>query len=286
MALRVSSVQFHHHPINGFDQFAGQVRRDVLLSKDFGSKLVCFPEYMTGSLLSIPGADPQSLEAWDRWTTPYLELFSDLAKQHGMHILGGTHLVRDGDRWYNTAHLFTPTGSVFTQRKLHMTPFEVSPWNLGSGEKVRVFETDLGRVAILVCYDIEFPEATRVAADAGADIILCPSATDDRAGFWRVRYSCFARAIENQVFVVHSALVGGLPDVRGLEQSYGRSGLISPCDVPFARDGVIADGEWNQDLVVTGLIQPELLAEVRAAGSVTPRLSRREAYQTESVTTR
>ncbi|MCG0239927.1 MAG: carbon-nitrogen hydrolase family protein [Firmicutes bacterium] len=284
LPLRVSSVQFHHHSIKSFDEFVAQVRRDVLLAKDFGSRLVCFPEYVTGSLLTIPGQEDEGLTAWDRWTGPYLELFSDLARQCGLYILGGTHLVREGDRWYNTAHLFTPSGGVYTQRKLHLTPVETDPWRLGTGERVRVFETDLGRLAILICYDIEFPEAARAAADAGADLLLCPSATDDRAGFWRVRYCCLARAVENQVYVVHSALVGGLPGVRYLEQSYGRSGILSPCDIPFARDGVVADGEWNQELVVTGLVHTELLAEVRAAGSVTPRQSRRAAYHAEIVT--
>lgn len=280
MKLRISTVQFEHRPLSGFDQFATQVRQHVLWAWDSASHLVCFPEYVTGSLLSVVGSDGTDLAAdWDRWTGPYLELFSGLARETGMYILGGTHLVPEGGRLYNTAHLFTPAGAVFTQRKLHLTPYEVNPWTLAPGESLQVFDTELGRLAVLVCYDIEFPEAARAVADAGADVILCPSATDDRAGFWRVRYSCHARAIENQVYVVQAALVGGLPNVRYLEQSYGRAGLISPCDTPFARDGIIADGEWNQHLVVSGVADLDLLAEVRAAGSVTPRLSRRPEYR-------
>lgn len=283
MRVRISAVQFEHRPLRGFDDFAGQVRRDVGLAADLGSRLVCFPEYMTGSLLTIPGAETEGPAAWDRWTEPYLELFSGLARSTGMYILGGTHLVRDGDRLYNTAHLFDPRGGVATQRKLHLTPCEVNPWALGTGDSLRVWETEIGRLAVLICYDVEFPEAVRAAADAGADIVLCPSATDDRAGFWRVRYCCHARAVENQIYVVHSALVGGLPGVRYLEQSYGRSGILSPCDVPFARDGVVCDGEWNQSLVVTGEVDLGLLAQVREAGSVTPRLSRHPGYRCETI---
>lgn len=280
MELRVSAVQFEHRALSRFEEFAAQVRRHVQVAVDFGARLVCFPEYVTGSLLTIPGGDGR--DPWERWTEPYRELFAELAVAHRIFILGGTHLVREGERRYNTAHLFTPAGEVLTQRKLHLTPCEVEPWRLTAGERLQVYETTVGRLAVLVCFDVEFPEAARAAADAGADLILCPSATDDRAGFWRVRHCCHARAVENQVFVVHAALVGGV-DVRYLEQSYGRSAIISPCDVPFARDGIVVEGEWNQGMVVTGSIDLKALETVRTAGSVTPRLHRRAEYPCELI---
>jgi predicted amidohydrolase len=283
MQVRISTVQFCHRNLASFDDFARQVRRDVLYAQDCGSRLVVFPEYVTGSLLTIAGVESEGVAAWERWTVPYRQLFAEMAKESGLYILAGTHLTADGGRLYNTAHFFSPRGEMVTQRKLHLTPCEVTPWDLGTGEQVQVIDTDFGKVAILICFDVEFPEAARAAADAGADILLVPSCTDDRAGFWRVRYSCHARTVENQVFVVHSALVGGLPGVRFLEQNWGRSGILSPCDIPFARDGIVADGEWNQELVVTGQIDLGLLAEVRRAGSVTPRLCRKPAYESVQV---
>ena len=283
MRVTVSAVQFGHRPLSSFEEFAAQVEGHVALAKDFGSQLICFPEYMTAALLSIDGDDALDLERWDRWTGPYVQLMQELSRRFGLFILGGTHLAREGERHYNTAYLFGPTGEVVTQRKLHLTPCEIDPWRLATDDVVRVIETPIGKLAILVCFDIEFPEAVRAAVDGGADIILCPSATDDRAGFYRVRYCALARAVENQVYVVHSALVGRLPRVRFFEQSYGRSAVISPCDVPFARDGIVAEGEWNQDLVVTGVIDLERLQEVRTAGSVTPRLVRRASYPVATV---
>ena len=288
MPLTVSAVQFEHRALAHFDEFAEQVEGHVRFAASFGSRLVCFPEYMTVSLLTIGGpgaggADASDPRAWQRWTEPYLELMQRLARRYDVFILGGTHIVREGDRYFNTAFLFGPSGQVLTQRKLHLTPCEISPWHLGTGDAIQVFETPVGSLAILVCFDIEFPEAARAAVDAGAQILLCPSATDDRQGFHRVRYCALARAVENQVYVVHSALVGRLPKVRFFEQSYGRSAVISPCDVPFARDGIVVEGEWNQDLVVTGVIDLELLQKVRAAGSVTPRLVRRQSYSCAKV---
>lgn len=293
MRVRVSSVQFQLRPITSFDDFAQQVRWAVQVAKDAKAQLLCFPEYLTGALAALTHAQRRAgvqrsaeassdpLGAWGVWTEPYIELFQRLAKTSGMYIVGGTHLVRKEGVWYNTAHLFTPTGEVHTQSKLHLTPYEMDPWTLATGDTIKVFDTPIGRLAILVCFDVEFPEAARTAVDAGAQILLCPSATDDRAGFWRVRHCCMARAVENQVYVVHSALVGNLPTLPGLEQSYGRSAIISPCDIPFPPDGIVAEGEWNQELVITGDVDLQLLDDVRSQDSVTPALCRRSSYQAE-----
>lgn len=291
MRVRVSTVQFKQKPLANFADFADQVQWAVQVAHDAGGQLLCFPEYVTGSLIGIPTAkrgartrqDSNGLSRWDDWTAQYSELFSTLAQDSGMFILGGTHLTRDEPRWYNTAYFFAPDGAVHTQRKLHLTPYESDPWALAAGDTISVFDTPLGRIAILICFDIEFPEAVRAAVDAGAQILLCPSATDDRAGFWRVRYCCLARAVENQVYVVHSALVGNLPTVSGLEQSYGRSAIIAPCDIPFPPDGIVVEGEWNQELVLTGDLDLKLLADIRSEGSVTPALCRRPEYAAHTV---
>lgn len=268
--VRIATIQFDHRPINGFDQFAAQVLHYVRLAEDAGSHLVVFPEYVTGPLVML---DPD----WRRWTGPYQELFSGMARSTRMTILAGTHLTDRAGTLYNTAHLFLPSGQCHTQEKLHMTPCEVDPWCLGRGEGLTVVDTPAGRLGILVCFDVEFPEAAQMVAEAGADIILVPSATDDRQGFWRVRHCCHARAVENQVYVVHSALVGGLPAVRYFEQFYGRSSIITPCDIPFPPGGVAVEGEWNHGLCVVGEVDLELLAQVHRSGSVLPRAERRQA---------
>jgi predicted amidohydrolase len=272
-SVRIATIQFDHRPVTGFDQFALQVMNYVRYAEDSAASLVVFPEYLTAPLTML---DPD----WQRWTGPYRELFSGMARSTKMTILAGTHLTEREGKLYNTAHLFLPSGEVFMQEKLHLTPCEVAPWCLGRGEGLTVVDTPVGRVGILVCFDVEFPGAATAAADAGVDILLVPSATDDRQAFWRVRHCCHARAVENQVYVVHSALVGGLPAVRYLEQSYGRSAVITPCDISFPPGGIAAEGEWNQGLCVVGEVDLGLLERVRRSGSVLPRTERRpEAYR-------
>ncbi|HEY3367514.1 MAG TPA: carbon-nitrogen hydrolase family protein [Symbiobacteriaceae bacterium] len=271
--VRIATIQFDHRHVAGFDQFAAQVLHYVRLAEDDACQLAVFPEYLTAPLMTL---EPE----WQRWTGAYRELFSGLAHRAKMTILAGTHVVERAGKLYNTAHLFLPTGEMYTQEKLHLTPGEVDPWGLARGESLTVADTPAGRVAMTICFDVEFPGTAQAACDAGADILLVPSATSDRQGFWRVRHCCHARAVENQVYVVHSALVGGLPAVRFMEQSFGRSGILAPCDLPFPPAGVIADGEFNQGLCVVGEVDLTLLERVRKSGSVTPRTERRpEGYR-------
>ena len=271
--VRIASVQFDHKPVTGFDQFAAQVFNYVRLAEDDKCQLMVFPEYLTAPLVAL---DPD----WTRWTGAYQELFSSLARSTKMTIQAGTHIAEREGKLYNTAHLFLPSGEVFTQEKIHMTPGEGDLLMLERGNGLTIVDTPVGRVAILICFDVEFPDTAQVACEAGADILLVPSATGDRAGFWRVRHCCHARAVENQVYVVHSALVGGLPSVRNMEQHWGKSGIITPCDVPFPMQGLAAEGEWNQGLCVVGEVDLSLLEQVRREGSVLPRVERRpEAYR-------
>ena len=143
------------------------------------------------------------------------------------------------------------------------------------GEDLRVFDTEKGRIAILTCYDIEFPEIVRMAVAKGADVIFCPSCTDDRHGFHRVRYTSHARAIENQIYVVGAGTVGSLPTVDFMRANFGQAAIMTPNDIPFPPQGVLAEGELNNDMIITADIDLHLLDEVRKKGSVTTWRDRR-----------
>src|SRR5690606_16491504 len=103
---------------------------------------------------------------------------------------------------YNSAYLFTPTGNVYWQDKLHITPSERRYWGIEAGDTIKVFDSPLGRFGIQICYDIEFPELTRIMVNHGLEILFCPFSTDERKAYYRVRYCAHARAIENYIYVV------------------------------------------------------------------------------------
>jgi predicted amidohydrolase len=276
MKLRVSAVQYHLHTISNFEEFANQVTHYIKTAAEFTSEFVLFPEFITTQLMSIPTKKGfQTINDLPSYTNCYYDLFTSLAKEYSIHIIGGTHVIEKEGRLYNVAHLFYPDGRIGKQAKLHMTPTEVEEWKLNPGESVQIFETSKGRIALLTCYDIEFPEVVRMVRGMGADVIFCPSCTDDRHGFHRVRYSCHARTIENQVYVVTTGTVGSLPTVDFMRGNFGQAAVITPNDVPFPQHGILAEGELNNDMVITADLDLSLLYDVRLNGSVTTWRDRR-----------
>lgn len=265
------------HTIKSFEEFANQCEHYIKTAQEYGSEFVLFPEFFTTQLLSIGNGQGSSLTINDlpSFTEQYLNLFKKLAEETGMHIIGGTHVLNRNNRLYNVAHLFYPDGRVEEQAKLHITPTEVDEWNMSAGASFKIFETDKGKIALLTCYDIEFPEIVRMAKAKGADVIFCPSCTDDRHGFHRVRYTSHARAIENQVYVVLTGTVGSLPTVDFMRANFGQAVVITPNDIPFPPKGLLVEGEINQDMIVTADLDLNLLYEVREKGSVTTWRDRR-----------
>jgi predicted amidohydrolase len=266
---RVAAVQFALRPVVSFDEWAAQAESYVLTARrEFDAQCVVLPEYCTGSLMSIPqNGKPATMQDLAAYAPRYVQLFTGLAQQEGLAILAGTQIVADGNKLYNTAHLFHPDGRVDTQRKLHPTPTERRAWGIAGGESLKLVELPFGKAALLTCYDVEFPELARQARARGAQAIFCPSCTDDRHGLYRVRYTAQARAIENQVYVVVSMTVGSVP-VDNLRAHTGQAAILTPCDYPFPTAGVLAQGEMNQDMVVAADLDMDTLRRAQEGGSV------------------
>jgi len=281
---RVGAVQYKLADITSFDEFAQQVEHYVRNASEYGVKLLLFPEFMTTQLLSIPDEQglAQSIDKLPNYTDDYINLFQSLAAAYQMHLIGGTHVVAmaDGTR-RNAAHYFSPQGEIQVQHKVHLTPTEVEEWQMSAGDGVAVFDTPFGKIAMLTCYDIEFPEIVRIARANGADVIYCPSCTDDRHGFHRVRYCCHARTIENQIYVVTTGTVGALRTVDFMRANYGQAAILAPNDIPFPPGGIIAEGVINDDMLVVGDLDLSLLHEVRAKGSVMTWRDRRTDLYTD-----
>lgn len=266
---RVAAVQFALKPIASFEDWAAQAEAYVYTARrEFGAECVVLPEYCTASLMSIPvNGKPGTAQDAAKYAPRYVELFKRLAREESLAILAGTQLVADGNKLYNTAHLFHPDGRIDTQRKLHLTPTETRAWGVNPGEALKLVELPFGKAAMLTCYDVEFPELARQARARGAQVIFCPSCTDDRHGFHRVRHTAQARAIEDQVYVILSMTVGSLP-IDDLRAHQGQAAILTPCDYPFPTGGVLAQGELNQDMVVAADLDMEAIAKAQGGGSV------------------
>lgn len=270
--VRIAAMQYLLRPISRFEEFATQVEFFVRSAREYRCQFVLFPEYFSMQLLSFL-RDPSPARAVRRLAQiapEYEALFTRLAKESGLYIIGGTHPVIQSGELFNAAHLFTPNGQVFRQKKVHLTPTEKESYQMSRGHGFYCYHTDYGNIGILVCYDVEFPEAARVLAEAGMQILFVPSCTDERQGFCRVRYCAQARASENQIYVAMAGTVGNLPDVPCMATHYGQAGIFTPSDYFFARDGIAAEGNVNQEQMVISDVDLDLLDEQRVNGTVIP----------------
>jgi predicted amidohydrolase len=280
--IRVATLQYFIRPVQTFEQFADQVAALVETAADYKCHLLVFPEYFTLQLLTLgdlkrPIRD--QIRTLAGHGPRFVELMGRLAKEHHLYVVAGTIPVSEGDAIYNQAYFFAPDGSHEVQGKLHMTRFEAEEWFVQPRDVLRVFETALGRIAIAICYDCEFPEVVRAAAHEDAHILVVPSCTDDRQGYLRVRYCAQARAIENQMYVIVSSTVGSLPMVPAVSLNYGQAAILTPSDFSFARDGILAEGVPNQESMVIGELNLKTILEVRSSGTVLPLVDSKRSAQ-------
>jgi predicted amidohydrolase len=274
--IRVATLQYHIRPVERFEQFAAQVEALVETAADYRCDLLVFPEYFTCQLLTLNDIRQpiaQQIRDLARLEERIVALMQGLARKRGLYIVAGTLPAMDlpDDRTiYNECYVYGPGGEWDVQGKLHMTRFEKEEWLVSPHRRFKVFDTALGKLAVTICYDVEFPELARAAALEGAYLLVVPSCTDDRQGFLRVRYCAQARAIENQMYVIHSCTVGSLPQVPAVSLNYGMASILTPSDFPFARDGILAEGNVNIEMMVIGELNLDTIREARERGTVLP----------------
>jgi predicted amidohydrolase/GNAT superfamily N-acetyltransferase len=271
-SVRLATVQLQARAVKSFDEFVHNIEYFVDVAADYRADFVVFPELFTMSLLSFEPHALSPMEAIDRMTehrAPIVAELSRMALRYNINIVGGSHPTRTEDgSIQNVAYVCLRDGSVHAQEKIHPTPNEAYWWKIKGGSSVDVIQTDIGPVGVLICYDSEFPELARRLVDEGARIIFVPFCTDNRQGYMRVRYCAQARAIENQCFVVLSGNVGNLPGVDNMDIQYAQSCILTPCDFPFARDGIAAEASENIETLTIADVNLADLTWARAEGTV------------------
>ncbi|MEO1232105.1 MAG: GNAT family N-acetyltransferase [Myxococcota bacterium] len=267
--VRVSLVQYEVRPVEGFEAFARQTEFFVDVAADKGSDFVLFPELFTTQLLSVAPSKraEEGARLVAQFTPQYLELMTDLAVRYDINIVGGSQLTEEEERLYNVAYLFRRDGTLGKQYKLHVTAEERRWWGVQAGSEVETFMTDVGPVAILVGYDVQFPELGRLVASQRAKLVFVPYNAADRSEFLAYRACAQARAIENHAFVVTSGVVGNLPFVDNADVHYAVSGIYSPSDIAFSRDGIAAETVPNIETVLVQDLDLELLRRHRRQGN-------------------
>ena len=256
--------------VSSRDAFYAPVEHSVAIAASYGCDFVVFPEMMTFPLVALVGHDPvATVDALTEETPDFRNRMSAMAVRHGVNVVAGSHLTRDADGVpRNVSYLCLRDGTVHEQVKLHPTPDERAVWKVEGGRELDVVETDCGPVGTLICYDSEFPELGRKLAEDGARLVFVPFLTDTRAGTMRVRLCSQARAVENQCYMALAGGCGTLRGVTNIDITYAQSAIFTPCDLPFARDGIAAEAEPNIEQITFADLDMARLDWARAEGSV------------------
>jgi predicted amidohydrolase len=276
MSLRIGLAQWHVGEPRTAEEFTGRIASAVDTAAREGVQLAVFPEYLALELAAI-FTDPVrrdfalSLRALQDRHQEWLTFFAAQARRHGMHILAGTFLLcLPNGRFRNRAYFFAPDGSMRFQDKLTLTGFERDSGVIEPGDELRVFDTAHGRIAVGVCYDSEFPLYARAQVEAGARLLLVPSCTDTPAGATRVRSSCLARALENQIAVAQSVTAGVAAWSPALDSNTGTAAIYVPSDRGWPADGVLAAAEDGASWLIAD-IDMDALDAARSQGQVANR---------------
>lgn len=268
--VRLGLIQWQMRPYENLDDLLQQAEYFIDAVSGYRADFALFPEFFNAPLMAEDNHLPESeaIRHLASHTSTIVEQFSKFAVSYNINIITGSMPEVRNNRLYNVGHLCKRDGNIESYEKLHVTPDEAKVWGLEGGTKLSTFDTDCGKIGILICYDVEFPELSRLLADEGMDILFVPFLTDTQNGYSRVRHCAQARSIENECYVAIAGSVGNLPKVHNMDIQYAQSMVFTPCDFAFPTNGVKAEATPNTEMILIADVDIDLLTELNQFGSV------------------
>ncbi len=268
--VRLGLVQWQMRPYNTLDELLEQAEYFVDALAAYRSDFALFPEFFNAPLMAAYNhlAEPVAIRKLAEFTEPLVKKFSEFSISYNINIITGSMPSVENGKLYNVGYLCKRDGSVEKFYKLHVTPDEAKVWGMTGGKKLKAFDTDCGKIGVLICYDVEFPELPRLLAEQDVDILFVPFLTDTQNGYSRVRHCAQARAIENECYVAIAGSVGNLPKVHNMDIQYAQSMVFTPCDFAFPSNGVKAEATPNTEMILVADVDIDLLKELHVHGSV------------------
>lgn len=165
---------------------------------------------------------------------PVWQQLSGYAKQYGIYLIGGSMPEKDAEgNVYNTSYIFDREGKqIGKHRKVHLFDIDVKGGQtfkesdtLTAGDSDTVFDTEFGKMGVMLCFDIRFPELSRMMVNDGAKVIFVPAAFNMTTGPAHWELSFRTRALDNQIYMVGCAPAR---DVSAGYISWGHSIVTDP----------------------------------------------------------
>ncbi|HVW98429.1 MAG TPA: bifunctional GNAT family N-acetyltransferase/carbon-nitrogen hydrolase family protein [Mucilaginibacter sp.] len=268
--VRIGLVQWKMRLYQGIDELFQQAEYFVDSISNYKADFAVFPEYFNGPLMAEFDDMPESdaMRAVAQYTQAIADKFSELAIRYNVNIIAGSMPVYEDGVLKNAGYLCHRDGTVEKYEKLHVTPDEEKFWGLKGGDLLKTYDTDAGKIGILICYDVEFPELSRLLADDGMQILFVPYLTDTHNAYMRVKLCAQARAIENECFVAITGSVGNLPKIENFDIQYSQSAVFTPSDFAFPSNAIKSEATANTEMVLIADVDLKLLDQLHAYGSV------------------
>lgn len=268
--VRIGLIQWQMRHFADMDKLFEQVEFFIDAVSGYQSDFVLFPEFFNAPLMAdyndLP--EPEAIRKLADYTEPSRQRFSELAVAYNINIITGGMPFLEDDHLKNVGFLCRRDGSYERYEKIHITPSELTSWGMTGGNEIKVLDSDCGKIGVLICYDIEFPELPRLLADQGMQLLFVPFLTDTQNGYMRVRRCAQARAIENECYVSIAGCVGNLPRVNNMDIQYAQSAVFTPSDFAFPTNGVKTEATPNTEMTLIVDVDLNLLKELHNFGSV------------------
>lgn len=268
--IRLGLVQWQMRPLANVEALFEQAEFFIDAVSGYGSDFALFPELFVAPLMAdfnhLTEAD--AIREIARYCDPIHKRFQEMAISYNINIITGSMPYIEDGNLYNVGFLCKRDGTSEMYAKIHITPNEVHHWGMKGGSEIKTFDTDCGKIGIIICYDVEFPELSRLLADEGMHILFVPFLTDTQNGYTRVKHCAQARAIENECYVAIAGCVGNLPKVNNMDIQYAQTAVFTPSDFSFPSNGIKAETTPNTEMTLIVDIDLDLLKELHEHGSV------------------
>lgn len=268
--VRLGLIQWQMRSYKNLDELLQQAEFFIDAVSGYRSDFALFPEFFNAPLMAENNhlGEAEAIRELAKHTSIIIQKFSEMAISYNINIISGSLPEIHDERLYNVGYLCKRDGTVERYEKIHVTPNEEKVWGMVGGNEIKVFDTDCGKIGIMICYDVEFPELSRILAEEGMDILFVPFLTDTQNGYSRVRNCAQARAIENECYVAIAGSVGNLPKVHNMDIQYAQSMVFTPCDFAFPANGIKAEATPNTEMILIADVDIDLLRELNQLGSV------------------
>src|SRR5690606_38307926 len=284
--VRLGLIQWQMRAYAGMEDLMDQAEYFIDSVAGYRCDFAVFPEFFNAPLMAEYNhmSEPEAIRELATHTREIKERLSQLAISYNINIITGSMPEMVRGKLFNVGYLCHRDGTIERFEKIHVTPDEERVWGMSRGSQFRTFDTDSGRIGILICYDVEFPELPRLMADEGMDILFVPFLTDTQNAYSRVRLCAQARAVENECYVAIAGSVGNLPKVHNMDIQYAQSAVFTPCDFAFPSNGIKAEATPNTEMILVADVDIDLLRELHSYGAVKNLKDRRkDVYRVERV---